>query len=140
VRPGARSQQNTRRRWRRPWLPFPPIVAGFLLAGAALTTASAWLLTARLQVGALLAYLAGVNLATIGAYLYDKSVAGGSALWRVPEAVLHLLALAGGTPAALVGQHLLRHKTRKTGFQTWFWLIVALQAALLGAWVWATRP
>jgi uncharacterized membrane protein YsdA (DUF1294 family) len=119
--------------------PFPPIVGGFLLAGAVLTAATAWLLVARLQFGALMAYLAGVNLTTLGAYFYDKSVAGSAAgLWRVPEAVLHLLALAGGTPAALAGQHLLRHKTRKTNFQLWFWAIVILQAVAIGAWLWET--
>ena len=123
--------------WRRPRLPFPPIVAGFLLAGALLTAATAWLLVSHLHAGALLAYVAGINLATLGAYLYDKSVAaGGVALWRVPEVVLHLLALAGGSPAALAGQQLLRHKTRKPGFRTWFWVILAVQVAALIGWVW----
>lgn len=116
-------------------LPFRPIVAGFLFAGAALTAATAWLLASRLQTGALLAYLSGVNLVTFAAYLYDKTVAGRS-LWRVPEAVLHLLALAGGSPAAFAGQHVLRHKTRKTPFQVWFWLIVIAQAAAVGVWFW----
>jgi uncharacterized membrane protein YsdA (DUF1294 family) len=130
------------RRWRRPRLPFPPIVGGFLLVGALLTAATAWLLVARLQFGALLAYVAGINLATLGAYLYDKSVAGASVgFWRVPEAVLHLLALAGGTPAALAGQQLLRHKTRKADFQLWFWVIVAVQAVAVIGWLWvAGRP
>jgi uncharacterized membrane protein YsdA (DUF1294 family) len=87
----------------------------------------------------MLAYLAGVNLATFTAYLYDKSVAAsGTALWRVPEAVLHLLALVGGTPGAFAGQRLLRHKTRKEGFRIWFWVIVAVQAAALGGWLWGT--
>ena len=138
--PPPRRAGSSRRPWRRPRLPFPPIVGGFLIVGALLTAATAWLLSARLEVGALLAYLAGVNLTTLGAYLYDKSVAGSTAaLWRVPEAVLHLLALAGGTPAALAGQHVLRHKTRKAGFRAWFWVIVAVQAAAVCAWVWGTR-
>jgi uncharacterized membrane protein YsdA (DUF1294 family) len=82
--------------------------------------------------------VAGVNLTTLGAYLYDKSVAGSAAgFWRVPEAVLHLLALVGGTPAALAGQHLLRHKTRKANFQIWFWVIVAVQAVAVIGWFWA---
>lgn len=120
---------------RRPRLPFPPIVGGFLLAGAALTAATAWLLMSRLQAGPLVAYLAGVNATTLGAYLYDKSVAGGG-LWRVPEAVLHLLAIAGGSPAALAGQHLLRHKTRKPGFRAWFFAIIAVQALAVVVWWW----
>ena len=127
------------RRWRRPRLPFPPIVSGFLLAGAALAAVTAWMIAAHLHTGALVAYVAGVNLATFGAYAYDKCVAGSeSPLWRVPEAVLHLLALAGGTPAAFMGQHLLRHKTRKTGFRSWFWVIVAIQAAAVAGWAWAS--
>jgi uncharacterized membrane protein YsdA (DUF1294 family) len=121
----------------RPRLPFPPIVGGFLLAGAVLTGATAWLLVSRLNAGALVAYVAGVNLTTFGAYAYDKSVAGGAAgLWRVPEAVLHLLALAGGTPAAFAGRYLLRHKTRKTSFAIWFWVVVAVQVAAVAWWVW----
>ena len=111
-----------------------------MILGTLLTAATAWLLSARLEVGALLAYLAGVNLTTLAAYEYDKSVAGSAvALWRVPEAVLHLLALAGGTPAALAGQHLLRHKTRKEGFRAWLWVIVAVQAAVVCGWAWGTH-
>jgi uncharacterized membrane protein YsdA (DUF1294 family) len=120
---------------RRPRLPFRPIVAGFLVAAGALTAAAAWLLASRLQTGALIAYACGINLTTFAAYLYDKSIAGGG-LWRVPETVLHLLALAGGSPAALAGQLLLRHKTRKASFQAWFWCIVILQAAAVGLWLW----
>jgi len=104
-----------------------------------LTVLAAWLLASRLQAGALVAYLAGVNLATFGAYLYDKAVAAsGAALWRVPEASLYLLALAGGTPGAFAGQRLLRHKTRKDGFRTWFWVIVAVQVAALAGWIWGS--
>ena len=125
---------------RRPRLPFPPIVGGFLILGALLTAATAWLLVARLQFGALVAYAAGINLTTLGAYLYDKSVAGGAAgFWRVPEAVLHVLALAGGSPAALMGQQVLRHKTQKRAFQVWFWVIVGGQVALVTLWLWGAR-
>lgn len=114
-------------------------MAGFLVAGAGLTALTAWLLVAHLHAGALLAYLLAVNLVTFGAYLYDKSVAGSDLpLWRVPEATLHLLALAGGTPAALAGQHWLRHKTQKAAFRTWTWVVVAVQAAAIVGWVWGT--
>jgi len=118
-----------RRRW-----PFPPIVAGFFVAGAVLTALTAFLLVAHLQAGALLAYLLAVNLVTFGAYLYDKSVARGELpLWRVPEATLHLLALAGGTPAAIAAQQRLRHKTQKPSFRNWTWLIIAIQIAGIAA-------
>jgi uncharacterized membrane protein YsdA (DUF1294 family) len=144
-----RDVQGARPPFRRchPRLPFPPIVGGFLLAGAILTTATTWLFLRQLHVGAVPAYLAGVNLTTLGAYLYDKSAAGGAIgavapanLWRVPEAVLHLLALAGGTPAALAGQQIFQHKARKRSFQAWFWVIVVAQviAAVAWAYPWGT--
>ena len=127
---GDARHDRRQRAWRRPRVPFPPIVGGFLLVGALATGAMTWLLVSRLHAGALIAYLAGVNFTTLGAYAYDKFVARRSIrLWRVPEAALHLLALAGGTPAAFAGRHLLRHKTRKPGFQTWFRVIMAAQAA-----------
>ena len=134
--PRGEPKAAPRPRFRRPRLPFRPIVAGFLLGGAALTACTAWLLMSQLHLGTPLAYLAGVNLTTLGAYLYDKSAASAAAFWRVPETVLHLLALAGGSPAALAGQQVLRHKTRKRPFQVWFWVIVAAQAAAAAAWAW----
>lgn len=81
---------------------------------------------------AVLGLLAGVNVATMALYGYDKAVAGGS--WtRVPERVLHLLALLGGSPAALLSRTLFRHKTLKPGFGRMFWLIVVLQLAIIAA-------
>jgi uncharacterized membrane protein YsdA (DUF1294 family) len=85
-----------------------------------------------LSLPALLGYLAGVNLATVVLYGYDKAVAGGTRT-RVPERVLHLLAFAGGSPAALLSRHLFRHKTVKPGFRRVFWTIVVLQAAIVAA-------
>jgi uncharacterized membrane protein YsdA (DUF1294 family) len=119
-------------------LPFRPIVGGFLFIAALVTALIAWLLAVRLYWAALLAFLAAINLTTFVAYLYDKSVARGEGgrLWRIPETVLHVLALAGGTPAAFAGQKLLRHKTVKRPFRAGFWLIVVLQIAALSLWVW----
>ena len=67
-------------------------------------------------------YLAAVNLVTLLLYGYDKRAAayGGP---RVPERVLHAAAIAGGTPAAYLGQRLFRHKTIKGSA----WLQVAAQ-------------
>lgn len=93
------------------------------------------LLTWRLGMGALPAYLLAVNSTTLLAYGYDKSIAGGRRT-RVPERVLHLLALAGGTPGAMLGQILFRHKTLKRSFRTWFWIIVLIQLTAVGAWIW----
>ena len=76
-----------------------------------------------------------INATTLLAYAYDKKISGGDRQ-RVPERVLHGLALVGGTPAALAGRLWLRHKTQKRAFLTWFWVIAVLQAAALGAWLW----
>ena len=119
-------------------LPFRPIVGGFLLGTALVVALIAAFLAYRFHWEPLLAFLAAINLATFAAYGYDKSVARGDGgrLWRVPETVLHVLALAGGTPAAFAGQKLLRHKSTKRPFRAWFWAVVVLQIAALSAWVW----
>jgi uncharacterized membrane protein YsdA (DUF1294 family) len=119
-------------------LPFRPIVGGFLLGAGIVIALAAAFLTLRFHWEPLPAFLAAINLATFAAYGYDKSAARGEGgrLWRVPETVLHALALAGGTPAAFAGQKLLRHKTMKRPFRSWFWAIVVLQIAALSAWLW----
>lgn len=82
-----------------------------------------------------LLYLAAVNLATFVLYGYDK-LAAKARYRRVPERLLHRLTLAGGTPAALAGQRIFRHKTIKPEFQSRFRLILATQAValLLATW------
>lgn len=80
------------------------------------------------------AYLIAINVATFVLYGYDKAVAGGEQT-RVPERVLHLAELLGGTPAAFVGQRVFHHKTQKSSFQVKFWLIVVVQVlAVLAIW------
>lgn len=78
----------------------------------------------------LAAYLLAVNLTTLLVYGLDKALAA-IGLLRVPERVLHGLAFLGGSPAGLAAQRLFRHKTAKTRFQVVYWLIVAVQVALL---------
>lgn len=74
-----------------------------------------------------IAALAGLNVATVFLYAYDKAAAGGPRR-RVPEALLHVHALLGGSPAALASQAAFRHKTVKAGFRAKTWIILALQA------------
>lgn len=64
--------------------------------------------------------MSGVAFLMYGA---DKSAAqrGGR---RTPEVALHLVALAGGWPGALVAQRTFRHKTKKKPFRVAFWLTV----------------
>lgn len=72
------------------------------------------------------AYLLLISLSTFGAFAFDKARArrGGR---RVPERTLLMLAALGGTPGALLGQGLLRHKTRKQPFGAWLWFITLSQ-------------
>lgn len=64
-------------------------------------------------------------------YLVDKVIAGKNKFIRVPEIVLHTLALLGGSPMALIFQKLFRHKISKKSFMIIYWLIVLLQAGML---------
>lgn len=74
----------------------------------------------------------GTSLITYAAYALDKSAARNDR-WRIQERTLHLLALVGGWPGALVAQTLLRHKSKKPSFQTVFWATVTLNCAALAA-------
>lgn len=99
----------------------------------ALAVAVALLLAIRWAVHPLIAYLLAINLSTFLAYACDKWSSTRPGL-RLPERTLHLLAAFGGSPAALAGQQLFRHKTRKRPFQVRFWIIVAVQVILVGTW------
>lgn len=101
----------------------------FLIIALVLVIALAGLLClAGLNI--LYAYLIGINVATVILYGYDKRQAvkaGG----RVPELVLHVIALAGGSLGALLGQVLFRHKTKKLKFKVVFVGVLLLQAVLV---------
>lgn len=75
------------------------------------------------------AYLS-LSAATFVVYAWDKWAARRGAR-RVPESTLHLLAVLGGWPGALIARQALRHKTRKRPFRTVFWLTVAINCAFL---------
>ena len=78
--------------------------------------------------------LVGINVTTFALYGYDKW-SSRRETFRVPENLLHLAALAGGSPAAFAGQQVFRHKTRKRSFRIAFWAIVILQAAALAVYL-----
>jgi len=94
------------------------ILAAFIWSGLGLDPVLSWLLS--------------INLVTFLTYGYDKQIAGTGRM-RVPERVLLLLALAGGSPAGWLGMRVFHHKTAKQSFTTRFWLIVLLQVILVGA-------
>ncbi len=79
----------------------------------------------------LLGWLLAVSVTAFAYYGYDKYRAREGSR-RVPELVLHLLALAGGSAGAYLGMRYFRHKTIKGPYQAIFWTIILLQAVLLG--------
>ena len=86
----------------------------------------------RLRFHPLLAYLAAINLSTFLLYGIDKLCA--VRRWqRVPELLLHILAIAGGSPGALLGQQVYNHKISKLKFILLYWFIVIVQLLLLYA-------
>lgn len=105
----------------------------------AVLVAGASLLLGWLGLPIVIAYLIGINAAAVLLYGYDKrqaTVGGG----RVPEVILHLAALAAGSPGALLAQILFRHKTRKFKFRLVFVGIIALQClAAFGYWYFVLR-
>lgn len=80
-------------------------------------------------------WLALVNLAAFALMGADKYRAK-RGLWRIPERTLFTAALMGGTPGAILGMQLFRHKTRHAEFAVGLPLLLIVQAAL--AW-WACR-
>ena len=82
-----------------------------------------------LPLGVLLLYVAASSAAAI-TYAADKSAAR-SGRWRIAERTLHVLALIGGWPGALIAQRVFRHKSRKPSFQIAFLVTVALNCGAL---------
>lgn len=68
---------------------------------------------------AMLGVYCGASLATFLTYAADKSAARSNTR-RTSEKTLHMLALGGGWPGALVAQQVLRHKSKKASFRTVF--------------------
>lgn len=77
-------------------------------------------------------YLAALNLAAFAAFGIDKWKAVRQR-WRIPEAILLGLALAGGALGGLAGMRLFHHKTRKARFFVGLPMMLALHLCILGA-------
>ncbi|WP_332823844.1 cold shock and DUF1294 domain-containing protein [Ramlibacter sp.] len=117
-RPAARTRQRGPAQWGTATLLAIPAFLLLCLAVALAWRPSGWFAAAY----------AALSVVTFVMYAADKSAArsGGR---RTPESTLHLLALAGGWPGALLAQQFLRHKSTKTEFRGMFWVTVILNVA-----------
>jgi uncharacterized membrane protein YsdA (DUF1294 family) len=77
-----------------------------------------------------------VSAVTFALYAKDKSAAQ-SGNWRTSESTLHLFALIGGWPGAIIAQIKLRHKSKKTSFRLVYWITVIINCGVLG---WLLTP
>lgn len=79
-------------------------------------------------------WLTSVNIVTFTVYGYDKVMARSGGL-RVPENILHGLALIGGFAGGLCGMFVFHHKTSKGSFQLIFWAIIVLWIMAIVSWL-----
>lgn len=92
---------------------------------------------AIVQSGNLLKILLVINIISFAAYGLDKLFAS-ARMWRIPEATLLLLALAGGGAGCLLGMFAFHHKVRKSIFLfcvplfTLVWVAVLFYLLLTG--------
>jgi uncharacterized membrane protein YsdA (DUF1294 family) len=99
-----------------------PALIGSLIGGA-----GAFLVLWIIGLPLLAAWLVGWSIPAFAMYGIDKRQAQ-AGRWRVPEVVLHGLALIGGVIGAWAGRALFHHKTREASFT-----IVLVVASLLWA-------
>ena len=76
---------------------------------------------------AIIIYLICINILTFLVFGIDKWKAR-SGKWRIPEATLIWLSIAGGSIGALLGMYLFRHKTQKRKFNLGIPAILIVQA------------
>lgn len=76
-----------------------------------------------------LLYLVGINLIAAALMAEDKRRAKRHC-WRIPERVLFLAALLGGSAGAWVGMYVFHHKTKHWYFVVGMPLILVVQIAL----------
>ncbi|HKJ60850.1 MAG TPA: cold shock and DUF1294 domain-containing protein [Hyphomicrobiales bacterium] len=76
-------------------------------------------------------FVTGMSLVTFALYGLDKWTAIRETQ-RTPENTLHICALLGGWPGALLAQQVFRHKSSKRSFQITFWFTMVLNCGVLG--------
>ena len=108
-----------------PYLFFGAFVGGI----AAVTAYLAW---SQCSTSVVVSALIGANFAGLVAMGLDKSFSRSSAN-RIPEVVLYILGLLGGSPGIIAGVYIFKHKTRKAAFQFTLLIVFTLQVALVRA-------
>ena len=106
---------------------FPKIYFIFIVASSVVLFMLC-LIAANMDV--IISYIVSINVIAFVLYGYDKMISNTDKT-RVPEVVLHLVSLVGGSLAALFAQNLFRHKINKYKFKLIFWFIVFIQAVLI---------
>ena len=96
------------------------------------------LLAVPLGLDPVLAWVLALSTVTFAVYGFDKARARRQGV-RVPERVLLGLGFLGGTPGALLGMRVLRHKTVKSSFRARFLLLTVAQAVLIVLYLWFVR-
>lgn len=81
----------------------------------------------------LFCYLLIINALSFALMLSDKLKAK-KHRWRIPEALLMLIAAIGGSVGMLAGMHLFRHKTKHPKFTVGVPCILAVQVILFILW------
>lgn len=77
-----------------------------------------------------------LSMMTFFIYRIDK-ISAKDGRSRTPENTLHILALFGGWPGALIAQQKLRHKTQKISFLVIYWITVIINCTGL---IWLITP
>lgn len=83
-------------------------------------------------------YVIVISVITVILTVYDKAAAK-AGKWRIPEATLLILGLAGGALAELLIMCIIRHKTKHAKFMVVLPLEVILHIALIVLWFYITR-
>jgi uncharacterized membrane protein YsdA (DUF1294 family) len=129
--------------------PMSPAVRAlsYWLSGVLLALAVTLVMEGALALRLVFGWLISINVFTLIFYSIDKI----NSIWvdknekrkalnmRIPEAALLLLALIGGSPAAVVAILILPHKTDKNWFMLRFLLILAIQAVAVSL-LWEKLP
>lgn len=79
----------------------------------------------------ILIYFLLVSFVTVCVTVYDKIAAKRLRKHRVPEKMLLILAILGGSAAELFTMLIIRHKTKHKKFMIGLPIIIALQAAVI---------